>query len=97
MAILLDLIVALSAAPAGHLLDDTYSTLFNVDELRLRKELLEVWALLDDPDAEIPDEVREAVRAALTPLGRPPCTSVERSVCEDRQGGVRRPLRGSAG
>jgi hypothetical protein len=72
VAILLDMVAAHAAPPAGHLLDDSYSSLFTDDELDLRRELLEVWSLLDRPGVEIPKSVSDAVRSALSRLGRPP-------------------------
>ncbi len=69
LAILLDLVAALAAAPAAHVLDDTYSQLFSAVEMKLRDRVLEIWRLLDDPD--LPDATREAVRDAIERIGKP--------------------------
>lgn len=71
IAILLDLVAAGAAAPAAHLLDESYLPMFGDDEQRLRKELLEVWDLILDPTTDLPHSVRDAVEAALMMVGRP--------------------------
>lgn len=69
LAILLDLVGALAAAPAAHVLDDTYVNLFSPVEIKLRDRLLALWWLLDDLD--LPDATRGAVRDALELIGKP--------------------------
>lgn len=70
IAIILDLIAADAAPPAGHLLDESYLPMFTADEQKLRKELLEVWNVIDDPLTTVPQPVRDAVRDALELIGR---------------------------
>lgn len=69
LAILLDLVAALAAAPAAHVLDDTYSRLFSAVEMKLRDRVLKIWQLLDDP--ALSDATREAVRDAIERIGKP--------------------------
>lgn len=54
VAILLDFVAADAAPAAAHLLDNSYLAMFNRDEQRLRKELLEVWDIVHDESLEIP-------------------------------------------
>ena len=44
----LDRIGALAAAPAAHVLDDSYAALFDDSQIELRRRLLAVWKLIDD-------------------------------------------------
>ena len=46
-AIVLDRIGALAAAPAAHVLDDSYAELFTTSQAELRRRLLAVWELLE--------------------------------------------------
>jgi hypothetical protein len=68
LAILLDYVGARSAAPAAHVLDDSYQALFSEPELALRDLLREVGALAGGTDNGIRPEVREAVKRALDSL-----------------------------
>jgi hypothetical protein len=71
VAIFLDLVAGDAAPPAGHLLDESYLPMFSPDEQRLRTEIREVWSLIEDPHADIPDPVRKSVGSALGAIGRP--------------------------
>lgn len=68
-AVLLDRIGALAAAPAAHVLDDSYAALFDQAQADLRNRLLGVWDLVDS--GALDDATAGAVRDALGRIGRP--------------------------
>lgn len=68
-AIVLDRIGALAAAPAAHVLDDSYAALFDTSQIELRKRLLAVWDLVETGILDAATE--DAVREALGRIGRP--------------------------
>lgn len=68
-AIVLDRIGALAAAPAAHVLDDSYAALFDNSQIELRRRLLAVWELVDDGSLDAATE--DAVRDALARIGKP--------------------------
>jgi len=66
-AILLDRIGALTAAPAAHVLDESYSALFSGPQIELRRRLLAVWELVESGDLD--EATADAVRDALGRIG----------------------------
>ncbi len=69
IAILLDRIGALAAAPAAHVLDGSYEALFDDSQIELRQRLLGVWELVEAGSLDAATE--EAVRDALARIGKP--------------------------
>jgi hypothetical protein len=70
LAMLLDQVNAEAAAPAAHMLDDSYRALFTEGEAELRDALLDVWSAARN--GGIPAPVRVAVEAALSQIGPAP-------------------------
>lgn len=68
-AIVLDRVGALAAAPAAHVLDDSYAALFDDSQIELRRRLLAVWELVDDGSLDA--ATRDTVRDALARIGKP--------------------------
>jgi hypothetical protein len=73
LAMLLDRMNAEAAAPAAHMLDASYDSLFGPHEEILRDALLDAWAAARQ--ADIPRPVRAAVEQALRMVGPPPTDS----------------------
>jgi len=71
LAVLLDFIGAEAAAPAAHMLDDTYASLLSPQELELRNRLLDVWSALENLESELPASVTTTIEQALARIGRP--------------------------
>ncbi|MCO5316709.1 MAG: hypothetical protein M9938_11200, partial [Solirubrobacterales bacterium] len=70
MAILLDRIGALAAAPAAHILDDSYDALLSDAQKELRTQLRSTWSLIESK--QLDQATREAITDALGRIGRPP-------------------------
>lgn len=68
-AILLDRIGALAAAPAAHVLVDSYAALFSESQIELGKTLSAVWELVESGALDRATE--DAVKDALGRIGRP--------------------------
>src|SRR3954470_16264331 len=69
VAILLDRIGALAAAPAAHVLVDSYAALFTEPQIELGQRLQAVWDVVDSGVLDAATE--HAVRDALVRIGRP--------------------------
>jgi len=69
VAIMVDRIGALAAAPAAHVLDDSYAALFTPAQRELRERLIDLWQVLDRDDLDA--GTRVVVRGALEQIGRP--------------------------
>lgn len=69
LAILLDRIGALAAAPAAHVLVDAYAALFSEAQVALADRLRAVWKVVDSSTLDAATE--HAVRDALERIGRP--------------------------
>ena len=66
---MLDRIGALAAAPAAHVLVDSYAALFTESQIELGKRLRAVWDVVDSGALDAATE--HAVRDALVRIGRP--------------------------
>jgi hypothetical protein len=69
LAILLDRIGALAAAPAAHVLVDSYAALFSESQVALAERLRAVWEVVDS--GALDAATGRAVRDALERIGRP--------------------------
>ncbi len=65
LAVLLDFVASRSAAPAAHLLDDSYRAMFTPAEMTLRDRLRDLRAALDEHRLDLPSAVVEAFDDAL--------------------------------
>jgi hypothetical protein len=69
LAILLDRIGALAAAPAAHVLVDSYAALFTEAQVELARRLRAVWDIVQSGALDV--ATARAVRDALEKIGRP--------------------------